>query len=462
MNELFSESTELDRKLGLKETSAIVVGRIIGSGIFRTPSSIFALVGCSSLFYGVWILGGLVSLMGAFCVMEMIAMMPRSGGPYAFLKAAYPPVWTFLRGWAMFFVAETGAIAAVALVFAEYSEFLSKELGGPLFGIAGRTAIALMLVWSWTAANCFGVQLSGRLQVVFSSAKVLALLSVIVAGIALRPDPDHIANNFWPQNGGIGTVLAFFAAMRYGFFAYSGWEGATYVAEEVKNPRRNLPLSLLLGISGVMLLYLAANTGYLLQLTGSEMHAARQYIAADAMRKALGAIGGVLIAAAVMINTFGNVGTQILVKARTWFAMARDGLFFPRLGELSAIYHTPNRALIAQAFWASILLCFASLAKNAYETVIDFFAFTGAFFNVLTFLALFVLRKKFPDAPRPFKMPLYPLPALIAIAVYVMLMISALFTAPLESLSGVALTASGLLYYRYLRKGARSDLLQNH
>ncbi|MCE9600006.1 MAG: amino acid permease [Spirochaetia bacterium] len=442
---------EYARDLGLTETVAIVIGRIIGSGIFRTPAPIFALVGSGSLFFGVWIFGGFVTMLGAFCVMEMVAMMPRSGGPYAFLKAAYPPVWTFLRGWAMFFVAETGAIAAVALVFAEYSSFFLEQSSGFPLSFVNRTVLAVLLIWILTAANCFGVFLSGKFQVVFSAAKLIALLTIIVCGITQNAKPEHFGIDWWPQSVGFETFLAFFAAMRYGFFAYSGWEGATYVAEEVKNPTRNLPLSLLIGISGVMILYMAANVSYLLQLSPAELKASK-YVAGDAMRHALGSLGGLLIALAVMINTFGNVGTQILVKARTWHAMARDGMFFKPLAKLSDTYKTPNVALIVQAFWATLLVLFASFEKNAYESVIDFFTFTASFFNVMMFGAIFILRKRFPDMHRPFRVPFYPIPVIVACLVYATLMIAALITAPVQSLLGVALTGTGLIYYFFLRK----------
>lgn len=449
---LFTEETRLSRELGLRDTIAIVVGRIIGSGIFRTPAPIFALTGSVSLFFGAWILGGVITLLAAFCIMEMVAMMPRSGGPYAYLKAAYPPVWTFLRGWAMFFVAETGAIAAVAIVFSEYTGFLFQAAGAPLTDVM-RVSMALALIWILTAVNCFGVPLSGRLQQVFSTVKVAALVLVIAAGLTASPRPEHFSMSFWPAALDGTLFLSFFAAMRYAFFAYSGWEGATYVAEEVKNPRKNLPLSLLSGILGVMVLYLAANTAYLMQLSPVDFPASKS-VAADAMKHALGGIGAILVAVAVMANTFGNVATQIMVKARTWQAMARDGLFFRGAAVLHPRYNTPNRALILQGCWASVLLLFASASKQAYETVIDFFSFTGAFFNVMTLLAVVVLRRKYPDAPRPFRVPLYPLPIVAACLVYGILMVSALVTAPVQSLLGVALTATGLIYYRMQAKSA--------
>ncbi|MDW7681245.1 MAG: APC family permease, partial [bacterium] len=217
----------------------------------------------------------------------------------------------------------------------------------------------------------------------------------------------HFSTNFWPEEFTWSTMLAFGAAMRYGFFAYSGWEGATYVAEEVRNPRKNLPLSIILGIAGIMLLYLAANSAYLYQLPMETIQQSR-WVAVDAVTMAIGTGGGILISLAVMLNTFGNVSAQILCKARTWFAMSRDGLFIGPLSKIHPKYRTPNTALIVQAAWATILLIFAGFAEHAYETIIDFFSFTSSVFNVSTFAAIWVLRKKYPDINRPYRVWGYP------------------------------------------------------
>ncbi len=445
-SDLFSDSTELERRLGPIEALSIVVGRIIGSGIFRTPAPIMAAVGCVSLFYGVWVLAGLATILGAFCYAELVAMMPRSGGPYAYLKAAYPPLWTFLRGWAMFFVSETGAIAAVALVFAEYANAAYEIITGARYSHITEVAVALCVIWLLTSVNLFGVYVSGLVQNFFGLLKLIALGAVIAVGFSKAGDLSNFTAPFWPDNVGWSTMLSFGVAMRYGFFAYSGWEGATYMAEEVRDPRRNLPRSLMLGISGVILLYLAANTAYLYQIPVERISTAN-WVAVDAMQMAIGAAGGVLISLAVMLNTFGNVSTQILCKARTWHAMARDGLFIGPIGRIHPKYKTPNRALILQGAWASVLLIVAGFAASAYEIIIDFFSFTSSVFNVSTFAAVWVLRRKYPDILRPFKTPGYPVTLIIVLAIYVWFMIVTLITAPIPSLLGVLLTLTGLVYY---------------
>ena len=331
----FSEETELKRDLGLLAAVSIVISRIIGSGIFRTPAPIMLAVGCTSLFGLVWVLGGIVTIFGAVIYAELAAMMPRSGGPYEYLKTAYHPFWAFLRGWAMFFVSETASIAAVALIFAEYLNALWILVTGDPFGRLPLFLVAFSTIWLLTVVNLFGVHLSGIVQTFFGAVKVIAVGSII--GVAFTSWSTGNWANFtdplFPESFTGSTILAVGAAMRYSFFAFSGWEGATYIAEEVKNPRRNLPLSLFIGIAGVMVLYLGANAAYLFQLPPEKI-AQSPWVATEVMTVALGSSGGILISLAVMLNTFGNVSTQILCKARTWQAMARDGMFFDSFAKL--------------------------------------------------------------------------------------------------------------------------------
>lgn len=234
--------------------------------------------------------------------------------------------------------------------------------------------------------------------------------------------------------------------MRYVFFTFSGWEGATYVAEEVKDPRKNLPLSLILGLSGILLIYLAANAAYVFQLTPAAV-AQSKWVAVAAMESAVGAIGGVLVSLAVMLNTFGSVNSQILVKARGIYAMSRDGLFFNRVGSLHPRFRTPNVALLIQALWATILLGGAAFAAQAYEAIIDFFAFTSSVFNISTFLAVWLLRRKYPDAYRPYRTPGYPVTLALVLIIQVWFCLATLITAFVPSMLGALLTSSGLLFY---------------
>jgi len=447
-NDFFSEETELKRNLGFTESLSIIVGRIIGSGIFRTPGPMMIAVGgATGLFFGAWIIGGIATILSAILYAELTAMMPRSGGPYVFLKAAYPPFWTFLRGWAMFFVSETASIVAVALVFSEYGSVILEFYTGFKVPLYAEIATALMLIWILSAVNFFGVGFSGWFQNVFSFLKTAALFAIIGAAVTSNGSFSHITDNVntdgWNLTGMFGVV----AAMRYGFFAYSGWEGATYVAEEIKNPRKNLPLSLFFGIGGVMIIYLAVNTSYLYVLTPAEIIISNKRIASDAMTKAMGSAGGIMIAAAVMLSTFGNVSTQILVKSRTWYSMARDGLFFSPLGRLNSKYKTPNAALVAQAGWASVLLLGASLNERTYETIIDFFSFTSAVFNVSTFISVYVLRKKYPDVSRPYRAWGYPWTLIAVLVIHIWFMVVTLIDAFIPSMLGIILTCTGFIFY---------------
>lgn len=419
------------------------------------------------LFFLAWLIGGISTLLAALCYAELVAMLPRSGGPYEYLKQAYPDIVTFLRGWAMFFVSETASIVAVSLVFSTYSSYLIANTTGVEIGIVGEAGLSLAIIWLLTFANFFGVFASGILQNIFSALKFLSLILIILFSFSSDGNPQNFSTHFWPREFGWDTVLGIGAALRFGFFAFSGWEGATYVAEEVKNPSVNLPRSLFLGIGAIMILYFGVNAAYLYQLDPAMIVVAKKQIASQSMKAALGAGGGIFLAAVVMFSTFGNVNTQILVKARTWYAMARDGLFFQSLSKLSK-RGTPDRSMIAQGIWASILLTLAVFSDiksssgnsvNAYDKIISFFSFTSAIFNVLTFLAVIVLRKKMKHVKRPFMVPWFPFTISITLLIYTAFMILTLIDKPVESLFGVALTSTGLVYYYFFvkNKALRSD-----
>ena len=424
-----------------------------------------ALVGCTSLFGLVWVIGGVITIFGAVIYAELTAMLPKSGGPYVFLKEAYGPFIAFIRGWAMFFVSETASIVAVALVFTEYLNAIWTIATGDPFSLLITFIISLVTIWLLTMINMYGVNFSGKVQVFFSSLKIAALGAII--GITLTSfstgDIGNFTDQLWPENFGWHTILAIGAALRYSFFAFSGWEGATYLAEEVKKPEKTLPLSLFLGIGGVMLLYLGANLGYLFQLDVNEI-IENKWVATAAMRVVMGATGGIMISIAVAINAFGNISTQILCKGRTWHAMARDGLFFNKFKNLHPKYKTPNNALLGQGFWATVLLIFAILTtfyqsgaegNNTYEIIIDFFSATGTIFNILTFASIMVLRKKWPDKNRPYRALLYPWSMIVVIVLYCVFLLITLITAFIPSLIGLALTVTGSIYY-YLKVVRRS------
>ena len=458
--------------LGLREAIAIVIGRIIGSGIFRTPGPIFIAV-CGldltrsyglgevplgqlsiGLFFLAWIIGGLASFLGSLCYAELVSRLPYSGGPYAYLRAAYPEVVTFLRGWAMFFVSETASIVAVAVVFSEYGAILLEKSAGISLGRTAQGGVALSLIWLFTFVNCFGIVLSGLLQDILSFLKIFALLMMGIVFLGMGDSGGHLYSqeHFWPEQWGWGALLALGQAMRYTFFAYSGWEGASYIAEEVRRPQRTLPLSLFIGIGAVMCIYLLVNAGYVHQLGAERIVMERKNIAASSMESALGTTGALLLAAFVLLSTAGNVSTQILVKARTWYAMARDGIFFQAAAKLSPRFRTPNAALALQASWASAILFYALSLENSYEALIDFFSFSSTLFNILTFAAVAVLRRKMPKTEGSFRVPCLWLVLGLVLLIQISFLLITLYDRPRESLLGLGLCCTGLFYYAYRKK----------
>lgn len=440
--------------LGLTEAFSIIIGRIIGSGIFRTPASVMlAVSGYLGPFFAVWILGGFFTFLSALLYSEMVAMLPKNGGPYVYLRTAFPPVISFLRGWAMFFVSETASIVVVSIVFSEYSSRMIVIAGYDDPGLGFRGLLSLGVIWSLTGANMLGVRFSGLFQDVLSLVKMGSLAAVIIVGTVFDPQTSHFAGPWWPDQLEIEMISGMAVALRYVLFSYSGWEGATYVAEEVKNPAKNLPRSLFAGIGMVMLLYIFANIAYVLQLSSTELIESAS-VAAVALERAAGNVGGLLISLAVAANTFGNVNSQIFTKSRTWQAMARDGLFFRILAPLSRS-GVPAMSLLFQALWATVLLLFAWIAdyckaegeKSAYDRVIDFFTFTSAIFNFLTFYAVFRLRKLFPEKPRPFRTPAFLPVFLTVILIQIAFAVFTFLTSPFASLAGLTLTSTGLIYW---------------
>ena len=423
-------------------------------------------------FFAAWVIGGLSTLLAAFCYAELVSLMPRSGGPYAYLKAAYPEMVTFLRGWAMFFVSETASIVAVALVFADYAYFVTEhtigemEQGGVISEKIFNFYVSFIVIWFLSVSNCFGIRFSGSFQNVLSSLKIIALILMAfvplftTAGASSGFDAPGFL--WWPDEITLIHFIALGEAMRFAFFAYSGWEGATYVAEEVKDPSRNLPRSLFWGIGSVMIVYLMVNVAYLSVLSPQEIIVSKKQVAADYMEKGLGVVGGVFLALLVMLSTFGNVGAQIMVKARTWYAMSRDRLFPRPFGKLHPLYKTPNQATLLQAAWATCLLVYAHLSSNQYESLIDLFSFISAAFNVLTIVSVIILRKKIPLSTRvvkaedgttykPFQVPLFKTTISLVLLIHIWFLFVTLISRPYASLIGILLTSTGIFYY-YKRK----------
>ena len=407
--------------LGLFTTIMLVVGGVIGSGIFRKPGVMAAQLGSPEILLGVWVLAGVLTLFGALTNAEIASMIPETGGQYVYFERIYGPFFAFLYGWATFAVIQCGSIAAVAYVFAEYAtqfvrlpEF-SAEVAGwslhvPFIGDVsplreiGTKGLAAALIVLLTAINYVGVRFGGLVQNVFTVAKVTAML-LLVLGAFLLPTGGAVANFTSPSTtvhlSGLALVAGIVAALQGAFWAYDGWNKLTFIAGEVKQPQRNIPLGLLWGMLIVTAVYLLMNVAYAYVLPIDQM-AQSKLVAAEVAERCF-AGGGRWIAAAVMISTFGTTNAIILATARVYYSMARMNVFPRTLGNVHPRFHTPAASLVVQGIW-SVLLLFS----GTFDTLTDTLIFVSWAFYAVGAYGVFVLRRKQPETPRPYKVPGYP------------------------------------------------------
>lgn len=408
--------------LGLFTTVMMVVGGVIGSGIFRKPGVMAAQVGSPELLFGVWVLAGAMTLFGALTNAEIASMIPETGGQYVYFERMYGSFAAFLYGWAVFAVMQTGSIAAIAYVFAEYAapfvrlpEF-SPHLAAwsvhlPFIGDVaplreiGTKGLAAALIVFLTAVNYCGVRFGGLVQNVSTVAKIGAMI-LLMLGAFLLPAGGSAANLFAGssviQPHGLALLAGFAAALQGAFWAYDGWNKLTYIGGEIKDPQRNLPRGLILGMFAVTGIYLLMNLAYSYVLPIDVM-AKSKLVAADVADKCF-AGGSRWVAAAVMISTFGTANAIILASARVYFSMARRGVFPQFLGRAHPRFHTPAASLVVQGVW-SVLLLFS----GTFDTLTDTLIFVSWVFYAAGAYGVFVLRRKEPAAPRPFRVPGYPI-----------------------------------------------------
>ena len=477
-------SSEFVRGIGPLAAISLVVGSMIGSGIFIVSADISRQVspwGPGGLIL-VWVLTGLITVVGALTYAELAAMMPKAGGQYVFLREGLSPAAGFLYGWTLFAVIQTGTIAAVAVAFARFLSVLVPSISPDVFlplgqlrlpggadaiqlGLSPQRIVAILSILLLTAINVRGVVLGARIQTVFSVAKVGALAALVLFGLTLFRRPDVAAANyatFWGTGDwSLAIVPIIGAAMVGSLFSSDAWNNVTFAAAEVQNPSRNLPLALALGTGIVSLLYILTNVAYLNVLpfygdaSGQDalargiQHAAQDRVGTAAIEVALGAGAATVMAIAILFSTFGCNNGLILSGPRVYWAMARDNLFFNRAGQLHPEYRTPVFGLIAQAVWASVLCI-----SGTYGQLLDYVIVAALVFYFLTALALFRLRRLQPDLPRPVKAFGYPLlPALYMVAVGG-LMIILLFEKPLYTWPGLIIVATGIPVYLFWRRGA--------
>jgi APA family basic amino acid/polyamine antiporter len=470
--------------LGLFSAVMLVAGGVIGSGIFRKAGVMAAQVGSPEVLLGVWVIAGVISVLGTLSNAELAAMMPHTGGQYVFLERAYGPFVAFLYGWALFAVIQSGSIAALSYVFAEYttqlvplpeaSESLARiTLHLPFIGdIApfrelGVKGLAAAVIVVLTAVNYVGVRFGGLVQNIFSVAKMAAMIGLVLL-VIFTPGVGEFANLTTDSAGihptGLALWAAIAAALQGAFWAYDGWHKITYIGDELKSPQRDLPRSLILGILLVTGLYLLMSAIYSYVLPIDEM-AKSKLVAADVAERCF-AGGGKWIAVAVMLSTFGAANAVILTSARVYFSMAGRGMFPAVLGQAHSRFHTPATSLVVQAAW-SVLLLFS----GTFDTLTDTLIFVSWFFYAANAGAVVVLRRREPDAPRPFEVPGYPYVPMVFVAfglVYLVLTlvndisayrkaVAAGQPALMNAALGAALVLSGTpIYFFYRWKKSRS------
>jgi len=430
------KSVSYARRLGLFSGTMAVIGGIIGSGIFLNPAIVAARVGTTTLTLAAWMLGGVVALLGAFIFGELAARNPRVGGGYAYLRDSFGPLPAFLYGWALLLIMATGAIAAVAFTFASYT--------GALLGISERFLpwLAAGAILALSALNYVGVRPAAWTQNVFTLLKLAALVILIAAGLLLSPDPrPPIPSSQLPTPIGFTTTfLALATAFVPVLFAYGGWQQTNFIAEELVEPEKNLPRALVLGVLGVVAVYLLANVAYLKAL-GVDGLARSTAPAADTMTAVLGAPGRTLISIGIVASTFGFLDLVIMVSPRVYQAMAADGLFFQSFARLHPDYRTPSTAIVAQGIWACALL-----ATRTYGQLLDYVTFADWIFFGTTAATLFIYRRRDGTvvSPGSFRISGYPWTVLLFILAAAYVVIGSIHSNPANALRGSLLLAAGV------------------
>jgi APA family basic amino acid/polyamine antiporter len=480
------ENHLLQKRVNLFDGISIVAGAMIGSGIFIVSADIARNVGSPGWLMVVWLITGIITVIGALSYGELASMMPHVGGQYVYLKEAYHPLIGFLFGWTTFLVIQCGSIAAVAVAFAKFSGVLIPWISdknillllGPI-KVSSTMVVAIGMISFLTWLNTRGIVTGKTVVNIFSSTKVIALLGFIMIGIFATKSIGSFEINkevFWnasrigPDNqiiplAGFALVTAVGMALVGSLFSADAWYNVTYISGEVINPKRNVPLSLIFGTIIVSVLYMIINFVYIkiLPLSGSPdgvdvlsrgiQYATDDRVATSAMSVVFGDYAAIIMALFIMISTFGCNHGLILAGPRVYYAMARDGLFFKKVGEINK-FGVPGFAIVIQGFWA-VLLCLS----GTYSNLLDYVIFAVLIFFTLTILAIFILRKKRPDIPRPYKAFGYPIVPAIYIFTTVAIMIILLIYKPGYTFPGLVLVILGIPVFYIWRhfSGKSSD-----
>jgi amino acid transporter len=432
--------------LGVTDAVALIIGIVVGAGIFRTPSLVAANAGSEGAMLLAWLLGGLVSLAGASCYAELATAYPNAGGEYHFLTRAYGSKLAFLFAWARLTVIPTGSVALMAFVFGDYASHLFR------LGDHSVSLYAALLVVLLTGLNAAGIRHSKGAQNILTVAEALGVIVIIISGLALAA--PHVASAApAPAAATIPSHAAWGLMMIFVLLTYGGWNDAAYISAEIRGARRNIARALLLGICVVTLLYLLINLAYL-KAMGLEAMGRSEAIAADLMQLATGRQGAVLVSVMIAISALTSANATILMGARGNYALGRDFTMFSALGRWNEKAGGPTNALLAQGAITLALVLMGTLTRKGFETMVEYTAPVFWLFFLLTGLSLFILRARDPETPRPFRVPLYPLTPILFCATSAYLLYSSLAYTGVGALVGVAVLAAGglLLVFAHRRK----------
>lgn len=451
---------ELARRLNLFDATMIIVGNIIGVGIFTTTGFIAEALPNPRMILLVWFLGGLLTLCGALTYAELGAALPRAGGEYVYLKEAYGPFWGFLNGWTYFVVSNPGSIAAMSIGVISYLEhfFPVISLGKILLQLPGFTAgpsvssgqlVAIVIVILFSAINYFGVRFGSLVQNILTVIKLGTVFSIAVLGVIIgKGNWDHFAATASPatQEGIVSDLSLGMIAV---FFAYTGWFASTYVASEIKDPQRNVPYSIIYGTLTVMLAYVLINVAYVYALPVERMKGMIN-VGEAASLTLFGGFTSVFVSWAIIICILGAINSVILTAPRIYFAMARDGLFFRSAAEIHPKFKTPSNSILLQAIWSCLLVVSGTFGQLLTYTVVAMLTF-----SIMTGLATFLLRIKRPELPRPYKTPGFPWVPAVFVVCYVLILINIVISRPKEGLLGLGIVALGVPVYFYWKRMLR-------
>lgn len=433
----------LARRLGAFDATMLVMGGIVGAGIFMNPSVVARAVQAPGAILGAWLLGGIIALTGAFVYAELAARRPGAGGQYLYLRDAYHPIVAFLYGWTLLLVSQSGGMAAVAMTFGGYFRELTGTQLSP-------STIAVVTLVALTLVNCYGVRAGSNVQSALMVMKLAAIVMLVTIGWAgVNATRGFLFTGTVPEPAARPPLLAFAAAMVPVLFAYGGWQQTNFVAEEMVDAERNLPRALGIGVLVVALVYLSVNLTYLRAL-GVPSLAASRAPAADVMGAYFGPAGRRLIAAGIAVSTFGFLNLVILVTPRVYQAMARDGLFFARFADLHPRTRTPVAAIAVQGIWAIGLLL-----SGSYGQLLDYVTFADWIFFGVTAATLFVYRRRDVHAGSRYRAPFYPVSVLLFCAACLYVVAGAVFSNPWNAVRGSVLLAAGVPVFLFWSRRAR-------